>query len=114
TSGAMDITKLEEFMGAKARVSVAIKGKILKVTKEKGGWFTMDEGKGQTIAAHFKNYNVTIPSSLAGRTVIVDGVASKQFVADDQQHLAGNAGSGKASSKRKAIAFAVNGMFVDK
>ncbi|MBS1532472.1 MAG: DUF4920 domain-containing protein [Bacteroidetes bacterium] len=114
TAGVMDASRLAQFMDGKARVSVAIRGKISKVTKEKGGWFTLDAGKGQVIAAHFKNYNVTIPFSLAGRTVILDGVAAKQFVADDRQHLAGNAQTGKESSKRKRISFEVSGLYVDR
>lgn len=101
-------------MAKKARVSVAIRGKILRVTKEKGGWFTVDEGRGRVISAHFKNYGVTIPRSLAGRTVIMDGVAAKQFIADDKQHLAGNTGSSKGTPKQKGVTFEVNGLYVDK
>lgn len=114
TTGVMDASKIEEFMGKKPRVSVAIRGKILKVTKEKGGWFTVDEGHGRTISAHFKNYDVTIPRSLAGRTVILDGVAARQFVADDQQHFAGNASAGKQRSKSRGITFEVSGLYVDR
>src|SRR5581483_10935138 len=76
TTGIMDASKVEGFMDTKTRLSVAIRGKILNVTKSRGGWFTIDAGNGRTIAAHFKNYDVTIPLSLAGRTVILDGVAA--------------------------------------
>jgi hypothetical protein len=113
TSGAMDVLKLEDFMGKKARVSVAIRGKIQRVTKEKGGWFTIDEGQGRVIIGHFKNYGITIPKSLEGRTVIIDGIASKQFSADDEQHYAGNAAAGKKAAKPGAISFEVNSLYVD-
>jgi hypothetical protein len=118
TSGAISASKLEEFMGNKARYGVAIRGKIIKVTKEKGGWFTMDAGQGRTISAHFKKYGVNLPSSLAGKTVVMDGVASKVFIADDKQHFAGDTVKGKKQSKVTAnpkhhIDFAVNGLYVD-
>src|SRR5437588_7231255 len=73
TTGVMPANKVEEFMNNKTRVIVAMRGKVLKVTKQKGGWFTVDEGNGRIISAHFKDYNVTIPASLAGKTVIMDG-----------------------------------------
>jgi hypothetical protein len=114
TSGAMDVLKLKDFMGKKARVRVAIRGKIQRVTKEKGGWFTIDEGHGRAINAHFKDYNVAIPKSLEGRTVIVDGVASKEFSADDQQHYAGNAVHGKKPARPGAVSFEVSGLYVDR
>jgi len=118
TTGVMPAGKLEEFMDQKTRVSVAVRGKILKVTKPKGGWFTVDAGNGRTIAAHFKNYGINIPASLTGRTVILDGVAQKQFIADDQQHYAGDTVSGKKQSKvnadpKRRLTFEVKGMMVD-
>src|SRR3569833_454828 len=113
TTGAMDVLKLDQFIGKKARASVAIRGKIQRVIKENGGWFTIDEGQGRAIKAHYKNYAVTIPKSLEGRTVIIEGVASKQFSADDKQHYAGNAGNGKNPAKPGVISFEVNGLYVD-
>ena len=119
TTGVMPANKVEEFMANKTRVSVAIKGSILKVTKQKGGWFTIDEGNGNVISAHFKNYGVDIPLSLAGKTVVIEGVAQKQFIADDLQHLAGDTVTGKkqhqvkTDAKRK-LTFEVKGLQVDK
>lgn len=106
-------------MDQKVRISVAIRGRVLKVTQSKGGWFTIDAGNGRIISAHFKNYDVTIPTALAGRTVVLDGVAQKQFIADDQQHFAGDTVKGKKQSQVKAnakrgLTFEVSGMIVDK
>ncbi len=119
TTGVMDASKVEGFMDKKARVSVAVRGKIIKVIKPQGGWFTIDAGNGRTIAAHFKNVGVNIPRILAGRTVVMDCVAARQFIADDQQHLAGDTVNGKQQShvnadpKRRLI-FEVKGMVVDR
>ncbi|MFI5160191.1 MAG: DUF4920 domain-containing protein [Sphingobacteriales bacterium] len=118
TTGIMPANKVEEFMAKKTRVSVAIKGKILKITKQKGGWFTLDEGSGRVISAHFKNYGVNIPGSLAGKTVALEGVAQKQFIADDEQHFAGDTVKGKKQSQvktnpKRRLTFEVKGMMVE-
>jgi hypothetical protein len=119
TTAMMDATKVETFMGKKTRVSTTITGKVIRVTRQKGGWFELDAGGGKIIAAHFKNYNVNIPVDLAGRRVIMEGVAAKQFIADDLQHLAGDTVVGKKQHKvktnpKRELTFEVKGLFVDK
>lgn len=107
-------------MGKRTRTNAVITGKVIKVTKPKGGWFIIDAGQGKTIEAHFKNYNITLPIDLKGREVIVDGIAEKIFVADDMQHLAGESSSqmksqhsAKPNPKQK-ITFEVKGLMVNK
>ena len=112
-------TQIERLMFRKTRITTAISGKIIRVTKPKGGWFEIDAGKGKTIQAHFKNYNVTIPVQLEGRTVIVEGVAQKQFIADDLQHLAGDTVTGKKqhtvkTNPKQRLTFEVRGLVIDK
>jgi|EndMetStandDraft_4_1072995.scaffolds.fasta_scaffold01038_4 hypothetical protein len=119
TTAMMAANKVEAFMGKKTRISTTIEGRIIKVTKEKGGWFDMDAGIGKVIAAHFKNYNIILPAQLAGRTVIIEGVAEKAFIADDLQHLAGDTVAGKKQHKvktdpKRKITFEVRGLMVDK
>jgi hypothetical protein len=112
-------TKIETLMGGKIRQTTAIKGKVINVTKEKGGWFLMDAGAGKTIEAHFANYNVILPKAIAGRTVIIEGVAQRQLIADDLQHFAGDTVTGSKQHKIKVnpkhrITFEVRGLIVDK
>ncbi|WP_426670027.1 DUF4920 domain-containing protein [Mucilaginibacter sp. McL0603] len=104
--------KLQAFMAQKPRISTTIKGKVIKVTKEKGGWFDLDAGGGKVIAAHFKDYNINIPADLKGRTVIVEGVAQKQIVADDQQHYAGE-NQPKAKDNSNQLTFEATGLIVE-
>ena len=119
TQAMMSAAKLESFMGKKTRISTTIEGRVIRVIHKKGGWFELDAGGGKVIAAHFKNYNITIPADIAGRTVIIEGVAQKQFIADDLQHLAGDTVTGKkqhqvkTNTKRK-VTFEVKGLQVDK
>jgi len=118
TTGMMDASKVEAFMGKRTRTNVTIRGKVLKVTQPKGGWFELDAGNGKVIAAHFKNYAVVIPTDLQGRIILVEGVAEKQFIADDLQHFAGDTVTGKKQhhvnvDPKKRLTFEVKGLFVD-
>ncbi|NCD69650.1 DUF4920 domain-containing protein [Mucilaginibacter agri] len=117
--GRMPASKLESFMGKRTRTSAVIYGKVLQVTKSKGGWFDMDAGNGKIIAAHFKNYDITLPTDLKGREVIIDGVAEKQFIADDMQHMAGDTAQGKKqhevkTNPKEKLTFEVKGLMVNK
>jgi hypothetical protein len=112
-------TKIGGFMGKKIRQTTAITGKIIRVTKEKGGWFEMDAGGGKIIAAHFKNYNITLPKAIAGRVVIIEGVAQRVLIADDMQHFAGDTVVGAKQHQEKVnpkarITFEVRGLMVDR
>jgi hypothetical protein len=119
TQAMMSAAKVEDFMGKKTRISTTIEGRVTRVIHEKGGWFELDAGKGKVISAHFKDYNINIPRNLAGRTVIIEGVAQKQFIADDLQHLAGDTVTGKKQHKvktdaKRKLTFEVKGLEVDK
>jgi len=119
TTATMDATKVETYMGKRTRLSISLRGKVLKVTNPKGGWFELDAGNGKVIAAHFKNYATTIPTELQGRIVIIEGVAEKQFIADDMQHFAGDTVSGKKQHKvnadpKRKLTFEVKGLMVDR
>jgi hypothetical protein len=117
TAGTVKATNLERFMDKKTRISTTISGKILEVTKEKGGWFNIDGGNGKIISAHFTDYNVSIPMGLTGKTVVAQGIAAKQFIADDQQHFAGDTVNGKKqhatkTNPKNSLTFEVKGLMV--
>jgi hypothetical protein len=110
--------RVEAFMDKKTRISTTIRGRIIKVTKQKGGWFEVDAGKGKIIAAHFINADIDIPKGLKGKIVIMEGVAAKQFIADDLQHFAGDTVSGKKqhttkTNPKRRLTFEVRGLMVD-
>jgi hypothetical protein len=118
TTQIVNASKAEAFIDKKTRVSVTLRGKVIKVTKQKGGWFDIDAGNGKVIAAHFKSYSVNIPADLKGRTIIADGVAQKQFIADDQQHFAGDTVKGKKqhsvkTNPNRRLTFEVKGLMVE-
>ncbi|HTE01113.1 MAG TPA: DUF4920 domain-containing protein [Mucilaginibacter sp.] len=118
TTVIMSADKLEAFMDKKTRISTTIRGKVIRVTRQQGGWFELDAGNGKVISAHFRVYNVSIPADLKGKTIIVEGVGQKQFIADDQQHFAGDTVTGKKQQNiktdpKRRLTFEVKGLMVD-
>ncbi len=118
TTAIQSASHLEAFMGKRTRINTAIKGMVTKVTKQKGGWFDVDAGGGKIIAAHFSTYNITIPMGLKGHYIVAEGIAQKQFIADDGQHLAGDTVSGKKQhttsvNPKEKITFEVKGLIVE-
>lgn len=118
TTAMLPAWRVEAFMDTKPRINTTIRGRVIKVTKPKGGWFELDAGKGKIIAAHFKNIGINIPADLKGKIVIVEGVAEKQFIADDLQHYAGDTVTGKKQHTVKTnplrrLTFEVKGIMVD-
>ncbi|GAC1304000.1 MAG: hypothetical protein NVSMB24_10810 [Mucilaginibacter sp.] len=109
-------SNLESYMNNKTRVSTTIRGRVIKVTKAKGGWFQIEAGKRKVIMAHFRDYNITLPEDIKGKYVIAEGIAAKQFIADDMQHLAGDAATRKKghADKDQQISFEVKGLLVEK
>src|ERR1700761_3306768 len=69
SAGMMDASKVEAFMGNKPRVSTTVRGKVIKVTNPKGGWFELAGTDGKIIKAHFKTMGINIPESLTGHYV---------------------------------------------
>lgn len=118
TAAMLNAKALEVFMGKKTRINTTITGKVIKVIKQKGGWFNIDAGNGKTISAHFRDFNITLPTDLKGRYVIAEGVAENQIIADDLQHLSGDSITGKkqhfVKKNPKQVTFEVIGLMVDK
>lgn len=116
--GNMPAANVEAFMGKKTRISTTLTGKVLKVDRPKGGWFQMDAGHGKIIKVHFKDYDISIPMALKGRTVMIQGVAQKEFIADDMQHFAGDTVKGKKQHQVKTnpqqrLTFEATGLMVE-
>lgn len=110
-------TKVEAFMGKKTRISTTITGKVLQVDKTQGGWFELDAGGGKIIKVHFRDYKVTIPTALKGKQVMIEGIAQKQFIADDMQHFAGDTVKGKKQhyvnvDPKRRLTFEASGLMV--
>lgn len=116
-TGLILATSLEKYMGKRTRIRVSVSGRVTLVTKSKGGWFDVDAGNGRIITAHFLNPNINIPAKLKNRYIIMEGVAQKQFIADDRQHYAGGNDSRQHAVKpnpKQMLMFEVRGLIITK
>jgi hypothetical protein len=107
TIGPVSAAQLETRMERQTRIITAVRGRVIRVTKSKGGWFEMDAGHGQIIAAHFKNYGINLPKALAGRIVIMDGVAQKPISINNKRT------GKKTATPKEPLIFEVRGLMVD-
>ena len=117
TTAMMPAYKVEAFMGKRTRLITTLRGKVIEVTKPKGGWFNVDAGNGKIIRSHFKNVGINLPYDLKGKIVIMEGAAAKQFIADDMQHLAGDTVIVKKQrtykpTPKRSLVFEVKGLMV--
>jgi hypothetical protein len=103
--------KLESYIATRSRMQTTIKGKVLNVVKEKGGWFTIDAGKNKVIAAHFAKYDTDIPAGLKGCTVVVEGIVQRQSALSSQQKLAGKRQPGDKTTNQ--LSMEVTGLMVE-
>ena len=118
TTSIIQASKLEAGMDEKVRITTSLRGKVIKVIKSQGGWFDIDGGNGKVIAAHFKDYKVSVPKSLAGHYILANGIAAKEFAADDLQHYAGDTVTGKKghnvkTNPNRRLTFEVTGLRVE-
>lgn len=90
---------LDTYFGRRTSVTTTISGRVVDVDRE-GGYLTIRDKKGRPVTVRFAKTGYRLPPSIKGRNVLIDGVISKQFVANNHQHYAGsNAGMEKTHQK---------------
>jgi len=93
------IGDLDAYFGRRTSVTTTISAKVTDVDKN-GSSFTVKDIKGRQVSVHFMKAGYTVPQSINGKNVLIDGVISKQFIANNHQHYAGsNAGVDKTHQK---------------
>ena len=71
--------------------------KVKEVCKAKGCWMTADLGDGNEVMVKFKDYGFFMPKDIAGKDVIINGMAYvKEVPVDEQRHYAEDKGASKA------------------
>ena len=93
------IGDLETYFGRRTSITTTISGKVVDVNRN-GESLTLRDIKGRPVSVHFMKAGFKFPQNIRGKNVLIDGVISKQFVADNHQHFAGaNAGVDKTHQK---------------
>lgn len=83
---------------------VKLEGVVQEVCQMKGCWLTLDAGAGAYVRVHVArtdsgDYAFTVPKEISGRRVVVQGLLEQQtLTADEQRHLAEDAGAAPDSA----------------
>lgn len=94
------------------------RGKVLEVCQAKGCWMTIEMPDQQQMRVSFKDYAFFMPKDLAGKEVIMKGVA--QYTTTDVatlQHLAADAGKPQSeideiTTPENALSFLASGVTI--
>jgi hypothetical protein len=79
---------------------VRVEGKVEQVCQNKGCWMVLTDGK-QSVRVTFKDYGFFVPTGIAGKTVIAEGVVSKKTISEDEaRHQAEEAGKSEEEIKK--------------
>lgn len=93
------IGDLETYFGRRTSITTTISGKVADVNRN-GESLTLRDTKGRAVSVHFMKAGFKFPQNIRGKNVLIDGVISKQFISNNQQHYAGaNAGMDKTHQK---------------
>ncbi|SDE29121.1 DUF4920 domain-containing protein [Niabella drilacis] len=100
--------------GVKAR----IKGTVLAVCAKKGCWLTMELPDNTKMQVKFKDYGFFVPTAIAGKTVVLEGVARQKLVSvNELKHYAEDAKKPQAeidaiTAPEKQVRFEASGVLV--
>jgi hypothetical protein len=82
-----------EGMSAGDTVNSKMIAKVEEVCQSKGCWMKLNLENGEQVMVKFKDYGFFMPKDIAGKEVIVNGLAFvDEMSVDDQQHYAEDAG----------------------
>ncbi|SDM96765.1 DUF4920 domain-containing protein [Kriegella aquimaris] len=95
-------------------------GQVIDVCQAKGCWMRLQLNDSSTTMVRFKDYGFFMPKDIAGKTVIVNGLAFvEEMTVADQQHYATDAGKSKEeiaqiTESKKMYGFEANGVLLKK
>ncbi|MGE5945008.1 MAG: DUF4920 domain-containing protein [Flavobacteriales bacterium] len=89
----MDALLQYEIMSVGDTIESKITAKVKEVCQVKGCWMTLNLDNGKEIMVKFKDYGFFVPKDIAGKEVIVNGLAYvEDMPVEEQQHYAKDAG----------------------
>ncbi len=72
---------------------VTLKAKVKDVCQMKGCWMTLEKEDGSTMMVKFKDYGFFVPKDIAGKEVVMHGIAKKELIpVEELRHYAEDAG----------------------
>lgn len=92
--------------------------KVDAVCQAKGCWMTLNLEDGNQVMVKFKDYGLFVPKDIAGKEVIVNGLAFVEEVSvDEQRHYAEDAGKSAEeiaaiTTPKKTFSFEADGVLI--
>jgi hypothetical protein len=92
--------------------------KVDAVCQAKGCWMTLNLEDGNQVMVKFKDYGLFVPKDIAGKEVIVNGLAFVEEVSvDEQRHYAEDAGKSEEeiaaiTAPKKTFSFEADGVLI--
>lgn len=115
---AIAAAQLPEQMGTKETMEAKVTGTVESVCQAKGCWMKLKLDNGETMRVTFKDYGFFVPKDIAGKTVVVQGVAQKKTTpVAELRHYAEDAGKSKEeiakiTDPKNELAFVADGVIV--
>ena len=116
--GAIPATELATKLESKEEMPAKVTGVVESVCKAAGCWMKVKTADGQTMRVTFKDYGFFVPKDIAGKTVVLEGVAKVKTTSVAMlKHYAEDGGKSKEeiakiSAPEKAIGFVATGVIV--
>lgn len=90
-----------------------IRGTVEEVCTKKGCWMTLKNNQGANIRITFKDYGFFVPMDIAGKEVIVEGVAQKELLDEEvARHYAEDGGQEYDEAMRSSVTFVAHGVLL--
>ena len=93
-------------------------GKVEEVCQAKGCWMKLDLENGEEVMVRFKDYGFFMPKDIAGKEVIINGIAFvNEMSVDEQRHYAEDAGESEEAiaaitDPKKTYSFEADGVLL--
>ena len=80
---AADVTRLPMMLEGKSEAPLKLIGRVENVCQSEGCWLDLDLGNGQLLHVTFKDEAFVVPKDITGKTILMNGVASKEVIPVD-------------------------------
>ena len=116
--GTMNATMQYEIMAVGDTIDSKIVATVKDVCQAKGCWMTLNLDNGKEMMVKFKDYGFFVPKDIAGKEVIVNGLAFvDEMPVDEQQHYAEDAGKSpdeiaSIAEPKRTFSFEADGVLV--
>ncbi|PIB30673.1 DUF4920 domain-containing protein [Maribacter sp. 4G9] len=113
-----EMMSIYDGLSTKDTLNTKFVGKVKEVCQAKGCWMKVALSNGNEAMVRFKDYGFFVPKDIAGKDVVVDGIAFvEEMSVEDQKHYAKDAGAGqeelaKITMPKKTYSFEASGVLI--